>query len=75
MSFHFPGFRFATYPTDKTEFLFLLAHKLLSSLLWAKMLCEMLCEKKFRKKKMASNLPIAQNSSNFVGSTHITTEN
>ena len=57
MSFHFPGFRFATYPTDKTEFLFLLAHKLLSSLLWAKM------------------LPIAQNSSNFVGSTHITTEN
>ncbi len=71
MSFHFPGFRFATYPTDKTEFLFLLAHKLLSSLLWAKMLCE----KKFRKKKMASNLPIAQNSSNFVGSTHITTEN
>lgn len=71
MSFHFPGFRFATYPTDKTEFLFLLAHKLLSSLLWAKMLCE----KKIRKKKMASNLPIAQNSSNFVGSTHITTEN
>lgn len=71
MSFHFPGFRFATYPTDKTEFLFLLAHKLLSSLLWAKMLCE----KKFARKKMASNLPIAQNSSNFVGSTHITTEN
>ena len=71
MSFHFPGFRFATYPTDKTEFLFLLAHKLLSSLLWAKMLRE----KKFRKKKMASNLPIAQNSSNFVDSTHITTEN
>lgn len=35
----------------------------------------MLREKKFRKKKMASNLPIAQNSSNFVGSTHITTEN
>ena len=71
MSFHFPGFRFATYPTDKTEFLFLLAHKLLSTLLWAKMLCK----KKIRKKKMASNLPIAQNSSNFVGSTHITTEN
>ena len=40
MSFHFPGFRFATYPTDKTEFLFLLAHKLLSSLLWVKMLRE-----------------------------------
>lgn len=71
MSFHFPGFRFATYPTDKTEFLFLLAHKLLSSLLWTKMLRE----KKFARKKMASNLPIAQNSSNFVGSTHITTEN
>ena len=47
MSFHFPGFRFATYPTDKTEFLFLLAHKLLSFLLWTKMLRE----KKFRKKK------------------------
>lgn len=40
MSFHFPGFRFATYPTDKTEFLFLLAHKLLSSLIWTKMLRE-----------------------------------
>lgn len=47
MSFHFPGFRFATYPTDKTEFLFLLAHKLLYTLLWAKMLRE----KKFARKK------------------------
>lgn len=35
----------------------------------------MLREKKIARKKMASNLPIAQNSSNFVGSTHITTEN
>lgn len=46
MSFHFPGFRFATYPTDKTEFLFLLAHKLLSSLLWAKMLCKKISQEK-----------------------------
>lgn len=39
MSFHFPGFRFATYPTDKTEFLFLLAHKLLSSLNYGQKCC------------------------------------
>ena len=71
MSFHFPGFRFATYPTDKTEFLFLLAHKLLFPY-YGQKCC---VKKKIRKKKMASNLPIAQNSSNFVSSTHITTEN